>query len=142
MNDWSPEEIRNLQQEAKKRVMEMKERSRFAAQDMNRSMEREKNEMPASPDAPKVIRMPVEFERNDNKRRESAEKASECGVITVEEPERTAHGKEIPDRIKSILPIKISNEESERLFLLSLCLLLGSERADHETLLALMYIMS
>ena len=89
------QELRARQDEAKRRVMEMQSRSRFAAEQMRRDLE------PPGPEA----------------QAQSGPAHKENG------------GK--PDR-----------EELERLFILSLCLLLSQEEADPSVILGLMYLLT
>ena len=145
MSDWSAEEIRQLQSEAKKRVMAMRERSRFAAEDMNRGIDPPADKSFVPDASPRVIRMPVEYDARPPK---------ECGGAHEERKTVPPSGETAEEKKQETVPSadggagaasstrSMSGDELERLFLLSLCLLLGSERADHETLLALMYIMS
>jgi hypothetical protein len=86
-------DILTMQEEAKRRVMEMRSRSRFAAEQMNRSLGAPPPEKPAVPEPPPAPR---------------------------EDPA----------------------EELERLFILSLCLLLAHEEADRSVLLGLMYLLT
>ena len=89
MNGTDREDMLSMQEEAKQRVLDMRARSRFAAEQMNRRLQPESRD-----GAP---------------------------------PGHSA---------------ALTREETERLFLLSLCLLLSHEDADESVLLALMYLMS
>ena len=87
MGPTGREELASLQEEAKRRVLDMRARSRFAAEQMNRDLQPEA----AAPEP-----------RGDSQ----------------------------------------SREDAERMFLLSLCLLLSNEGADESVILALMYLMT
>ena len=91
------QEMRARQEEAKRRVLEMQSRSRFAAEQMNRSLGN-----PSEEAAPQ--------QRN-----------------------RSEPAKGIQN---------MSREELERLFILSLCLLLSQEEADQSVILGLMYLLT
>ncbi len=80
-------------EEAKRRVMELQQKSRFAAEKMNGELTREKTEKRENRDAPK----------------EAAASPT---------------------------------DDRDRLFLLSLCMLLAGEGADEGLLVALMYLMT
>lgn len=144
MSEWSSDEMRRLQDEAKKRVLEMKARSKFAAEDMNRTMGEQQGAPDVrfikAPDSPRAIRMPVEL---PERRRAS------LGAPAAEKepcPERKEQRKERKENDPSALIKNVfgdmSDDDLERLFVLSLCLLLSSERTDDEVILALMYILS
>lgn len=91
------QEMRARQEEAKRRVLEMQSRSRFAAEQMNRSLGN-----PSGEPAPKQA-----------------------------------------DRSEPVKGIQnMSREELERLFILSLCLLLSQEEADQSVILGLMYLLT
>ena len=96
MSDRDMQELYKMQEEAKKRVMDMHSRSRFAAEQMNRSL-----------NAPQE------------------QKREPAGAPVVPFASDT-----------------LRREELERLFLLSLCLLLSQEEADRSVILALLYIVS
>lgn len=91
------QEMRARQEEAKRRVLEMQSRSRFAAEQMNRSLGN-----PSGEPAPK-------------------------------QADRSEPAKGIQN---------MSREELERLFILSLCLLLSQEEADQSVILGLMYLLT
>lgn len=85
------QELFARQEEAKRRVMEMQSRSRFAAEQMRRELGAPEPETPSVPAA--AVRHP-------------------------------------------------DAEEAERLFILSLCLLLSHEAADPSVILGLMYLLT
>ncbi len=130
MNDWSSSDMIKMQDEAKKRVMEMKDRSRFAAEDMNRSIAGQTDE--GLYDKVKAIKMPVELP--EKKRKEKA------GITKPEQlPEKINADKK--QMIKNVFG-DLSEDELEKMFILSLCLLLSYEQCDEEIMLALMYILT
>lgn len=150
MNEWSSEEMRRLQDEAKQRVLEMRSRSKFAAEEMNRSIGENPSAADArfikAPEVPRAIKMPVELPER---------KRPDAKTVPPEEPNETfrshsdAKGSTKKERkesapsalIKNIFG-DLSDDDLERMFVLSLCLLLSYERTDDEILLALMYILS
>ena len=95
MSDADQKSMFELQEEAKKRVMDMRSRSRFAADRMNRELG--------------GIQTPVSS-------------ASEPAAVKPPEP--------------------LSGEELEKMFILSLCLLLSHEGADRSVILGLMYLLT
>ena len=97
MNDADQKSMFELQEEAKKRVMDMRSRSRFAADRMNREL--------GDP------------------------------AVNVSYAPQPAAGKPTPQE-------PLSSEELERMFILSLCLLLSHEGADRSVILGLMYLLT
>lgn len=98
----SENELRDMaamQEEARRRVMDMRSRSRFAADQMNRAFGG--NAPEKNPPAPEKNPPAAEGERH-----------------------------------------RMSREDLERLFILSLCLLLEQEDADRSVILGLMYLLS
>lgn len=93
----------NMQEEAKRRVMDMANRSRFAAEDMNRTLFADKGESD------------LQIKRQEPK------KAPAAGGFGFN---------------------NMSREELERMFILSLCLLLSHEEADDSIILGLMYLLT
>ena len=94
-----------MQGEAKKRITEMQNRSRFAAEQMNR-----------------------ELHGNDGPFLQTSPSAE----IRKQAPVETAVGK-----------ISSHNaDDTERMFILSLCMLLSSEGADEALIVALMYLLT
>ncbi len=91
------QEMRARQEEAKQRVLEMQSRSRFAAEQMNRSL------------------------------------GGAAGESASSSANRGEPAKGLPN---------MSREELERLFILSLCLLLSQEEADQSVILGLMYLLT
>ena len=98
MTEQELNELRTRQEEAKRRVLEMQSRSRFAAEQMNRS-----------------LGVPAKQERQG--------------------PEPVPAAKN--NGFQHLCP-----EELERLFILSLCLLLSHENADQSVILGLMYLLT
>ena len=92
--------VMNMQEEAKRRVMDMANRSRFAAEDMNRKLY---------------------SSQTDQKNGGVSEASGSAGT-------RVFPG--------------MSREEAERMFIMSLCLLLGNEQADESLILGLMYLLT
>ena len=96
MSDADQKSMFELQEEAKKRVMDMRSRSRFAADRMN----------------------------------------LELGDTTA----AVSHATKPPAGKPATEPL--SSEELEKMFILSLCLLLSHEGADHSVILGLMYLLT
>lgn len=92
-----------MQEEAKRRVMDMANRSRFAAEDMNRAL------------------FPKKEDNALQNKRQEPQKAPAAGGLEFN---------------------NMSREELERMFILSLCLLLSHEDADDSVILGLMYLLT
>lgn len=103
MTDRDMQTMFDMQEEAKKRVMDMQSRSRFAAEQMNRDLSG--GAQPTAQTTQKREPKPVPAHKND----------------------AFAH---------------MDREELEKLFLLSLCLLLSQEEADRDVILALLYLLT
>ena len=117
MSDQNMQELYRMQEDAKKRVMDMRSRSRFAAEQMNRAFGNpppKEEPRPAPPPPPPVPGGKPEPPR----------------PAPPSPPARESGKREM------------SGEELERLFILSLCLLLAHEEADQSVLLGLMYLLT
>ena len=99
MTDRDMQTMFDMQEEDKKRVMDMQSRSRFAAEQMNRDLT--------------------------------------GGAQTTQKREP----KPVPAHKKDAF-VHMDREELEKLFLLSLCLLLSQEEADRDVILALLYLLT
>lgn len=152
MTDWSNADMRRLQDDAKKRVMEMRERSKYAVRDAE--LEAGFADGGAEPyRTPRFIKMPVgllprsEFaargkENEETKARTREETENASGAEKASVPEKKPERREKPPSalIKNIFG-ELSDDDLERMFILSLCLLLSSERTDEELVIALMYLL-
>ena len=134
MNDYTYKDIMRMQEEAKERVLEMRRRSRFAAE--NCPLDPAPEPVPEEPSAEKkakAISCPVEFGNagrafTPRKSAADAKKAAQ-GRMTLPAALHNAFG-------------EITADEAERMFLLALCLLLYEENGDEELILSLMYLLT
>ena len=117
MSDQNMQELYRMQEDAKKRVMDMRSRSRFAAEQMNRAVTEAAASEQASPPQEQTRPMPPAPQEQTRPAPPS--------------PPARESGKR-----------EMSGEELERLFILSLCLLLAHEEADQSVLLGLMYLLT
>ena len=147
MNDYSYRDIMRMQEEAKARVMEMQRRSRFLAEDFAggdppnaefgmRNAELQVQEETQERRA-RAIRMPVELPKA----------RAECGVRrepSAESGERSAEMRQGAGLTASLRNVfgHLDEEETEKMFLLALCLLLHQENGDDGLLLAMMYLLT
>lgn len=134
MNGYSYPEMQKMQEDAKRRVMEMKKRAKLCAESF--SGETEKSAPAALPDEPKAVRLPVEFDRTQSVHGKARE---DKPFSREKEP---AQNKTVFLSAPGNLFGNMSPDEVERMFILSLCLLLSNEHADDELLLSLMYMLT
>ena len=119
MADYTYSQLSQMQQEAARRVMEMRRRAKFAAEDAAKQF-----------DAPQSTPEPVQ------QMQEAEEPACrECGNLRCSK--RRMHKNE-----SALLKNNATPEEADRALLLSLCFLLQAEKADEELLLAMLYVLT
>ncbi len=132
MSDYTYQDIMRMQGEAKKRVLEMHRRSRDAAESFNgKSTAPEKKEEAKEPELPRIpraISYPAELQNHTRARQGG-----------VRQP--AAAGFDIRRTLKSVFG-DLSEEDYERMFILSLCLLLTKEGTDDSLIFALMYLLT
>ncbi len=107
MSEKEMQELYRMQEDAKKRVMDMRSRSRFAAEQMDRS-----------------LRAPQPVQTGDAPPPEAAPQPAQMQQVWAAAPGA-------PD-----------GEELEKLFILSLCMLLAHEEADRSVILGLLYLLT
>ena len=134
MSDYSYGEILRMQEEAKQRVMDMKKRSRSFADSFSSSAS-----VNAVPDKPQAVSMPVEYDRPFVKRKPL--QRAEPEKICVKEENKAQKKEGLSSALKKVFG-ELGGDEAERMFILSLCLLLASENCDDELILALMYLLA
>ncbi len=158
MSDYSYQDIMRMQEEAKARVMEMRRRSRFVAERFDpplRVSSPPEREEPTSGELPpeqhaRAISLPVEFPSPE--KRQVASPQTEPPEKTAEKPPRqkerrgeerqsAARGQSLPFALRNVFG-EMSREETEKMFLLSLFLLLSQENGDEGLLLSLMYLLT
>ncbi len=131
MSDYTYQDMMRMQSEAKQRVLEMQKRSRSAAESFNgaqKSSERQKEEIQEElPRVPKKISFPAEL--NPGQHRYSVGGKGSVGQLT-----------DIRSSLKAVFG-NLSGDDYEKMFILSLCLLLTTDGADESLIMALMYLL-
>lgn len=131
MSDNKYCDMLTMQNEAKKRVMEMRKRSKFAAENFNASQnpkkESEKNE--DLPRFAKAISYPTEITQN-------------TGLYKTDKCSASGGKGDIRQFMRNIFGNIVSGD-SEKLLIMSLCLLLAEEEnTDDSLVVALMYLLT
>ena len=132
MSDYSYQDVMRMQLEAKKRVLEMQKRSRYAAERFNgqksepESENREREEETELPRIPKKISYPTEISVAGKKQ---GSRQAKVGGINIR-------------KIISDVFGNMNDDEYEKMFLLSLCVLLAKEQSDDSLIFALMYLLT
>ncbi len=132
MSDYSYQDMMRMQSEAKKRVLEMQKRSRDAAENFNgkRSVQEKKEEsMPEElPRIPRAISYPAGLQ-NQQRHKEGRQKPA------------FRNPADIRGMLASVFS-ELDEDDYEKMFILSLCLLLTREGTDDSLVLALMYLLT
>lgn len=135
MSDYSYNDMLRLQSEAKKRVMEMQKRSKAVAENFN-SGHSEKKEAKESageeelPRVPRTISYPAELHASQQKQHGAMRSMRGNGTVL-----------DIRKALTSVFG-DLSNDDYEKMFILSLCLLLTKESKDDSLIFALMYLLT
>ena len=124
MNDYSYRDIMRMQEEAKARVMEMQRRSRFLAEDFAGGKTSSEFGVRSS----ELNRSTLPQQRPEN---------AECGMRNAEFRQGTG----LSAALRNVFG-NLDEEETEKMFLLALCLLLHQENGDEGLLLAMMYLLT
>lgn len=136
MSDYSYKDLMRMQDEAKQRVIEMQKRSKYVADsfrgaiaqqdkpEVNAEEKRKEEELPRKP---KAISYPADLRGSTGVRASSGQAARRKGL---------------PDIRNTLMSFfsDMSSDDCERMFILSLCLLLSKEKADDSLIIALMYL--
>ena len=129
MNDYTYNDMMRMQDEAKRRVLEMQKRSKNVTDSFNKSNKGSENgKEDVLPRIPKAVSLPAGLHDADNK-------------------DRRGHtdGKNNKANLRNDLYSvfgSLSDDDYEKMFILSLCLLLARESKDDTLILALMYLLS
>lgn len=157
MREVNYDDMKRMQADAERRVGEMNRQSRSVVERCNSKggiISEERTHFTPVRDAPvpKNIKMPVEFPERKNSGGQTAAQngVSEKPHFIYEPPvsptRRTVDSKNGNMRTNiygnTAFAKGLSKDDAERLFLLSLCMLLKSENADEGLITALMYIMT
>lgn len=135
MSDYSYNDMFRLQNEAKKRVMEMQKRSKAAAENFNAGLAGNREQKQAVkeeelPRVPKAISYPTELHSSQQKQQNM--QRNKRGNLVVTDV-RKALGSVFGD---------LSADDYEKMFILSLCLLLTKENKDDSLVFSLMYLLT
>lgn len=131
MSNYSYDDMLRMQSEAKKRVMEMQKRSRDAAVSFNSASQQDKSKSASFseelPRVPKAISFPAELHRDSQSRKTGNTEGR--GLSGLRSALDSVFGNLSPD-------------DYEKMFILSLCLLLAKERGDDSLIFSLMYLLT
>lgn len=131
MNDYTYQDMMRMQSEAKQRVLEMQKRSRNAAESFNgiqkNSAPKKEEPQEELPRVPKKISYPAGL--HDGMSNQSVRKS------------RAGQGIDIRNTLKSVFG-NLSADDYEKMFILSLSLLLTKDGADESLIMALMYLLA
>lgn len=133
MSDYSYADIMRMQEEAKQRVIDMKKRSRKFADDFSADRKNDADKKTSAdiiPEKVKAISYPVEYDLPTGK--------NGYGINS----NITAQKKNGISAALNKVFGNLTEEETERMFIMSLCLLLSNETGDDELILSLMYLLT
>lgn len=158
MKEYTYNDLVAMQEEAKQRVMEMQRKSKYAVEDMNKSVSLNTENKEAWESAEKQTTFPVHTvpvaqqpksiqyptglvkssaEKNKNTsgkniREQSSDKSSVGGI---------QQKNDLASKFFNVFG-KLSREESEKMLILALCMLLTNEQADENLIMALLYLIA
>ena len=131
MNDYTYQDMMRMQSEAKQRVLEMQKRSRSAAESFNgtqknnsHTKEEHTGELPR---VPKKISYPAGLHEGQSNH--------------ITKKAHNGKNTDIRNSLKAVFG-NLSGDDYEKMFILSLCLLLTKDGADESLIMALMYLLS
>lgn len=133
MSDYTYKDMMRMQSEAKQRVLEMQKRSKRVADNFNdksRSADND-NRVENDDDLPRIakaISYPTEITSAYS--RQSYENTKNKNIVS-----------DIRESLKKVFG-NITGGDSEKLFIMSLCLLLAEESTDDSLIIALMYLLT
>ena len=132
MSDYSYQDMLKMQSEAKKRVLEMQKRSRDAAENFGMRGKKDMPEEPTREELPRVakaISYPTEIGSQNQRMKQGSS---------------SFYGKNSFDLRHALSSVfgNLSSDEYEKMFILSLCLLLSKESGDDSLIFALMYLIT
>lgn len=129
MTGYGSKDMLTMQNEAKQRVMEMHRKSKLAANTFNNAnVSQKKNDEENLPRIPKATSFPTEIPQS--------------GKGRVKLNGNSANTKTQPGQLFRNLLAGISDGDSEKLLIMSLCMLLSEESSDDSLIVALMYILT
>lgn len=134
MSDYSYNDMLKMQSEAKKRVLEMQKRSKDVVQNFSCNR-KEQNKQECSvreeelPRVPKAISFPADLHANSQAIKNNKSKPVQ------------GRGFDIRGALESVFG-NLSRDDYEKMFILSLCLLLAKENNDDSLIFSLMYLLT
>ncbi len=132
MNDYTYQDMMRMQSEAKQRVLEMQKRSRSAAESFNGAQKNKaqpkEEQLEELPRVPKKISYPAGLHASQPNH-------------AMQKKTHTGQGIDIRNSLKSLFG-NLSGDDYEKMFILSLCLLLTKDGADESLIMALMYLLA
>ncbi len=156
MKEYTYNELVSMQEEAKQRVMEMQKKSKYAVDDMNRSFVRKPDNENAEEGSksgntfsqrtvpvaqqPRNIQYPTGLVNTEiEKQKKACEKKTEAKAADKSN-EKKPQGKN--DAMSKFFNVfgNLNREESEKMLILALCMLLSNEQADENLIMALLYL--
>lgn len=134
MNDYSYNDMLKMQSEAKRRVLEMQKRSKDVVQNFSGNKKEQENRQSTVreddlPRVPKAISFPAELHSNSQ------------GIKSHKSKAVQGRGFDIRGALESVFG-NLSQDDYEKMFILSLCLLLAKENNDDSLIFSLMYLLT
>ena len=158
MKEYTYNELLMMQEEAKQRVMEMQKKSKYAVEDMNKSFERNTERektyeavqnsdlfshrsVPVA-QKPRNIQYPTGIVNSEGEKHKTAYEKNLHGNTADKTDMKRTQGKN--DTMSKFFNVfgKLSRDESEKMLILALCLLLSNEQADENLIMALLYLIA
>ncbi|MBR3975173.1 MAG: hypothetical protein IKJ88_04865 [Clostridia bacterium] len=156
MKEYTYRDLAAMQEEAKQRVMEMQKRSKYAVEDMNRIFERRtenENTYEATENRslfsqrsvpvaqqPRNIQYPTGIVNSDSEKQKSVCERKAVDK-TTDDVKKAQEKNNVTTRFFNVFG-KLSREESEKMLILALCLLLSNEQADENLIMSLLYLIA
>ncbi len=134
MNEYSYNDMLKMQSEAKRRVLEMQKRSKDVVQNFSGSRALQQEHKGGAPEeelprVPKAISFPAELHSGSR------------GMQNNRNKPLQGRGFDIRGTLESVFG-KLTNDDYEKMLILSLCLLLAKENGDDSLIFALMYLLT
>ena len=156
MKEYTYNELVAMQEEAKQRVLEMQKKSKYAVEDMNSAFLRntestdEKTEkgptfschsIPVA-QQPRAIQYPTGIVNTDSDKHKNAHVKNVCEKTSDKYNMKNAHNQN--ETISKFFNVfgRLNSDESEKMLILALCMLLVNEQADENLIMALLYLIA
>lgn len=158
MKEYTYSELAAMQEEAKQRVMEMQRKSKYAVEDMNRAFaQNTKTENTSGEEQrgkcfshcsipvaqqPRNIQYPTGIVNRENEKHKAVCESNTAAVCMNNKNTKQTNAKnDTVTRFANVFG-KLSREESEKMLILALCLLLSDEQTDENLIMALLYLIA